>query len=440
MHAAAGGVRAAPPGGEPALRRAVSRWQIVGLSLNDVVGSGVYLLPAAAAALLGPSSLLAVIAAGFAVALLVLCFAEASSHFEEPGGAYLYARTAFGDLVGFQVGWMTWIARIASVSSLSVGFAQALGYLWPATESGLPRTLAIALPLLALTLVNVLGVRSAVGTAMVLTIGKIAPLVVFCLAGLFAARWETLAAQPAGSGRLGEAALLILFAYAGFENTPAPAGEFRNPRRDVPFALLVQVAIVTTLYVSAQWVALGTLPNAAESATPLADAAERFLGGWGGLLMTAGAVVSILGTNSNSVLAGPRYLLALARDGYGPRFLAAIHPTFRTPARAILFQAALVLPLALSGTFTALAALSVVARLTSYVGTAAAVPVLRRKLGRGAWQIPFGSVIPIAAVAMSLALAASASARSLISAGVALALGLVVFLLRDDAQPRRQPS
>jgi amino acid transporter len=188
MHAAEPDAGAAPPGGEPALRRAVSRWQIVGLSLNDVVGSGVYLLPAAAAALLGPSSLLAVIAAGFAVALLVLCFAEAASHFDEPGGAYLYARTAFGDLAGFQVGWMTWISRVASVSSLSVGFAQALGYLWPATETGLPRTLAIALPLLGLTLVNVLGVRSAVGTAMVLTIGKIAPLLVFCGAKLFATR------------------------------------------------------------------------------------------------------------------------------------------------------------------------------------------------------------------------------------------------------------
>jgi amino acid transporter len=177
-------------------------------------------------------------------------------------------------------------------------------------------------------------------------------------------------------------------------------------------------------------VALGTLPHAAESATPLADAAAIFLGNWGGLLMTAGAVVSILGTNSNSVLAGPRYLLAMARDGYGPRFLAAIHPTFRTPARAILLQTAIALPLALSGTFTALAALSVVARLTSYVGTAAAVPVLRRKLGRGGWQLPFGSLIPLLAAAISLSLAASASARSLLSAGVALLLGLIVFRLR----------
>ena len=435
MQEAGTGARSSAATGEPALRRAVSRWQIVGLSLNDVVGSGVYLLPAAAAALLGPASLLAVIAAGFAVALLVLCFAEASSHFEEPGGAYLYARTAFGDLAGFQVGWMTWISRVASVSSLSVGFAQALGYLWPATATGLPRVAAIVLPILALTLVNVLGVRAAVGTAMALTIGKITPLIVFCGVGLFYASWETLKAQPDGAGRLGEAALLLMFAYAGFENTPAPAGEYRNPRRDVPFALLAQVGIVTLLDVSAQWVALGTLSGVAESETPLADAAAIFLGGWGGILMTAGAVVSILGTNGNSVLAGPRYLLALARDGYGPRFLAAIHPRFRTPARAILFQTAIALPLALTGTFTALAAISVVARLTSYVGTAASVPVLRRKMGPGSLTLPFGSVIPVIAVVISLALAASASVLSLVSAGAAMALGLIVFMLRRAPRP-----
>ncbi|HUF78443.1 MAG TPA: amino acid permease, partial [Thermoanaerobaculia bacterium] len=87
-----------PGPGRPALKRAVSRWQVVGMSLNDVIGSGVYLLPAAAAALLGPASLWAVGLAGLAVLLLVLCFAEAASRFEEPGSAYLYARTAFGRL------------------------------------------------------------------------------------------------------------------------------------------------------------------------------------------------------------------------------------------------------------------------------------------------------------------------------------------------------
>lgn len=416
-----------------ALKRAVTRWEIVAFSLNDVIGSGVYLLPAAAVALLGPFSLWAVALAGLAVALLVLCFAEASSHFDEAGSAYLYARTAFGDFVGCEVGWMTWLARVSSVASLSVGFSQALGYLWPAAESGIGRTLAISIPLLGLTAINVVDVKAGMRTAVTLVITKVVPLLVFVAAGVLYARWSTVAGQEATQeGGLGQAALLLLFAYAGFENTPAPAGEFKNPQRDVPFALIMQITLVTTIYVLVQWVTLGTLPDAGTSSTPLADAAAIFLGGWGGWLLTVGAAVSILGTNSNTVLSGPRYLFALARDGYGPAFLARVHPRFRTPWIAVLLQTAIALPLALTGSFVGLAALSVVARLTTYIGTAAAVPVLRRKLGRapGAFRIPGGPVVPVAAVGLSLYLASSAEARNLLAAAVALAVGVLLYLFR----------
>ncbi len=161
-------------GGRAGLKRAVTRWEIVGLSLNDVIGSGVYLLPAAAAALLGAASLWAVLLAGFAVLLLVLCFAEAGSHFDEPGSGYVYAREAFGDFVGFEVGWMTWLARVASVASLSNGFALALTFLWPAASSGAPRVLVITLPLALFVWINVAGVEHGARLAVGLTITKIA--------------------------------------------------------------------------------------------------------------------------------------------------------------------------------------------------------------------------------------------------------------------------
>ncbi len=440
---------------QPELLRAVSRWQIVGLVLNDVVGSGVYLLPAGAAALLGGASVAAVVLAGVAVLLVVLCFAEAASHFDQPGSAYLYAREAFGELAGFEVGWMTWLARVASVASLAVAFAQALGFLWPEARAGWGRGAAIVLPVLALTALNVVGIRSGVRTAVLLAIAKIAPLLVFVAAGtVFALRTGGGAALAAAGGgavgagpgagvgggvpgwhHLGAAALLLLYAYAGFENTAAAAGEYKNPRRDVPFALLTQIGIVTLLYAWVQWVALATLPGLAASATPLADAARRFLGPWGGWLLTIGATLSILGTNGNTVLTGPRYLFALAQGGYGPRLFGKVHPRFRTPAAAVVAQTVIALPLALSGTFTGLAALSVVARLATYLGTAAAVPVLRRKLGSrpGAFRLPGGPVVPIAAVLLCVVFAASATPRDLLAGVVALAVGLVVFKLRRRA-------
>ena len=420
---------------EPLLRRAVSRWEIVGLAVNDVIGSGVYLLPAAAAALLGPASLWAVLLAGGAVALLVLCFAEASSHFDEPGGGYVYTREAFGDFVGFEVGWMTWLARIASVASLSNGFAQALGFLWDDATVGVTRALVIAVPLAFLTWINVVGVKSGARTAVFLSIAKVIPLVFLIVVGLPAIDTGVLFPIPVPrTDVLGEAALLLLFAYAGFENTAAAAGEYKNPQRDVPFALLTMIALVTTLYFLIQLVALGTLPDLAErvEGAPLAAAATLLVGAWAGVVMTVGAAVSIEGNVGNTTLMGPRYLFALAEDGFGPRALASVHPTWRTPWVAIIVQSTIALVLALSGSFVQLAMLSIVARLATYMGTAAAVPVLRRKFPRteSTVRLPGGPLIPIAALALCFVFLLSATRWNLIAGAIALVIGAVLFATR----------
>ncbi|KAF1687370.1 amino acid transporter [Pseudoxanthomonas broegbernensis] len=421
------------PGPSPGLVRAVGRWQIVGLSINDVVGSGIYLLPAATFVLLGPASVWAVLLAGMVVALLVLCYAQAASYFDQPGGSYLYAREAFGRFVGFEIGWMIWLTRIASAASLSNGLADATSRFWPAAAAGAGRTGVIAVSLALLTAVNVIGVKSAARTGVALVIGKLLPLLLFVAIGLFYVDWSwALAGGPpaaADLGRLGEAALLLLFAYAGFENIPAAAGEYRNPRRDVPFALLTMIATVTLVYVLVQLVAQGTLPGLADSATPLADAAARFGGEGLALLLTVGATVSILGTNSNTMMLGPRFLYALAADGYGPRFLAAVHPRFRTPAAAILVQGAIALALALWGSFVELALLSMVTRLLSYMGTAAAVLVLARRYRDrpDALRLPGGPLVPVAALLLSLGLLASASPDNLAAVGIALLVGAAIY-------------
>jgi amino acid transporter len=429
----------------PTLRRAVSRWEIVGLAVNDVIGSGVYLLPAAAAFLLGPASLWAVLLTGAAVALLVLCFAEAASYFDEPGGGYIYTREAFGAFVGFEVGWMTWLARIASVASLSNGFAQALGFLWPDATVGLTRAIVIAAPLALLTWINVVGVKSGARTAVFLSITKVLPLVFLIVIGLPAIDVGALFPIPTPrTDVLGEAALLLLFAFAGFENTAAAAGEYKNPRRDVPFALLTMIIGVTALYFLIQLVALGTLPDLAErvEGAPLADAATLLVGAWAGVVMTVGAAVSIEGNVGNTTLMGPRYLFALAEDGFGPRALASVHPRWRTPYVAIIVQSTIALILALSGSFVQLAMLSIVARLATYMGTAAAVPVLRRKFPRteSTVRLPGGPLIPIAALVLCVVFLLSATRWNLVAGAIALVVGLLLYTFRrrpvsDSAVP-----
>lgn len=427
---------ATPDAPRPALLRAVGRWQLLGLSINDVVGSGIYLLPAAAFALLGSFSVWAVLLAGATVALLVLCYAKAASYFDVQGGSYLYAREAFGPFVGFQVGWTIWLTRVSVAASLSNGLADAVARFVPAADSGGGRVAVIVLSLALLTAINSVGVRWAAHAATGLVIGKIAPLLVFILIGLPYVDWGMAfdgALPPLQDRtRLGEAALLLLFAYAGFENLPVAAGEYRNPQRNVPFAMLTMIAVVTLLYAGAQLVAQGTLPGLADSKTPLADAAATFGGEGLALLLTVGAALSILGTNNNTMLLGPRFLHALADDGYGPRFLARIHPRFRTPVPAILLQGGIALALALSGSFVQLAVLSMVTRLVGYITTAGSVLVLRRRRGDApdTLRLPGGPLIPLAALALSLALLFSASATNLLAVGTAMLAGCAIYLLR----------
>jgi APA family basic amino acid/polyamine antiporter len=417
------------------LRRAVTRWQIVGMSMNNVIGSGVYLLPAAAAAFLGPASLWAVPLAGVAVLLLTLCFAEAGSHFDEPGAGYVYTRAAFGEFVGFQVGWMTWLSRVASAAALWNGFVQALAFVVPHAAEGGTRVAIILVPLTFFSLVNLAGIQYAARLEVGLAIAKILPLLFLIAVGVPAVEGALIFPTnlPDAAG-LGAASSLLLYAYAGFENTAAAAGEFRNAKRDVPFALMTVIVATTLLYTLIQLVALGTLPDlsARANGAPLADSAAIVVGAWAGVLMTFGAVLAIGGTVASTMLNSSRYLYALADGGFGPQILARVHPRFRTPAWAIVAQSVLIATLALSGSFVQLALLSIVARLATYIGTAAAVPVLRRKFAVTEQTIvlPGGPTIPILALLVCVAFLASSTAENLLAGLIALVLGGVLYALR----------
>ena len=398
-----------------------------------MIGSGVYLLPAAAAALLGVASIWAVLLAGFAVALLVLCFAEAASYFDQEGSAYLYTREAFGDFVGFEVGWMTWLARVASVATLSAGFALAVSYFWPAAAEGWVRAAIITVLFIVLTWINVVGVKPGARVAVGLTIAKSLPLLFFIGVGIFAVDWSQLGpVEMPSTSALGEASLLLLFAYVGFENTAAAAGEYKHPRRDVPFALLVMIISVTALYTLVQLVAVGTLPGLAEAESPLASSAAAFAGAGAAVIMSIGAIISIGGNASNTTLLGPRYLFALGEDGYGPSILARVHPRYRTPAVAIITQSAIGLALALTGSFVQLAILSIMARMATYLGTIAAIPILRKKFGGRAdsMQLPGGYLIPIAAFLLCLIFLASTTINNLVAGAIALVVGVGIFFFR----------
>jgi amino acid transporter len=400
------------------------------MCINAVVGSGVFLLPHESFVLLGPFSLWAPLLFAIPVFVLVLCFAEAASHFSEPGGAYLYARTAFGELVGFETGWMNWIARVTSLASLSNGFVVALGLLVPSVAAGAARMLVIASTLGLLAAIHLVGVRWGAASIYVFTLGKLVPLVGFIVVSLVVFRHDPIPESltlPGPGTDWNAAVLFLLFLYAGFENLGVPAGEYKNPRRDLPLALLVGTLIIAAIYALAQLGAMATLEDLSETRTPIASAAQSLVGHAGALVVTLGSLLSMAGTNSGTMFEGSRMLYALSLERPRLGALGFVHERFRTPAVAIGLHASLALALALFGTFAMLAQLSAVARLTTYLLTAAAVPRLR-KLG-GGFRAPGGPLAPILGVLVALIIVSTLDPLKLMLAGCALAAGLAIHML-----------
>jgi basic amino acid/polyamine antiporter, APA family len=417
----------------PTLRRELGRWDLTAIGINQVIGAAIFAQPSLYAASVGAWSPWLVAGVGFASMLIALSFAEVGSRFEGTGGPYLYARTAFGRFAAFEVGWMMWFTRAASWAAVINALATALGFYAPSLTAGWPRVALITSITAVITLINVMGIRQSSAVLNLLTIGKLTPLALFILVGLFFVDGSRLV--PSGTPTLGElssTALLLIFAFGGYEVISVPAGEAKDPRREVPFAFIMTIVIVTILMTLVQVVALSTLPNLAASKTPLADASVLFIGGAGAALMTLGAVFSMTGNNMGQALSGSRNLFALAEQGDLPRPFGWVHPRFRTPVTAIVVTSAVSLTLALSGHYAALALASAVSRLLVYVATCASTLFLRSPrfqhlVKPATFVVPFGPVIPALAIVVALFILFNAQRAQLVAGAWALAAGAVLF-------------
>ena len=370
---------------------------------------------------------------GFLCFLIALCFAEVGGRFHRTGGAYVYAREAFGDFIGFEVGWMTCCVAVVSWAALANGFAAVLGVFLPVVSGGVGQTACACALVILLTGVNLLGARSGANVVKVFTVAKLIPITLFIVVGFFflePSNFEPFA--PEGMSPLADTVLLLLYAYAGFETMVVPAGEMDNPKRSVPLALFIVMAVVTTVYLLVFTVAIGTFPEISGHPNPVAEASQGFLGPRGAVLIAVGIVLSVFGTNSGSALVNPRRFYALAERGDLPRVLARIHPKTGAPYVSILVTGILVCLLSLTGSFAELAALSVVARFMQYIPTCLALLVFRRRDGTvpyNGYRVPLGPVIPIVAVGLCIWLLSQADPQKLIKGLVGLAIGALLYML-----------
>lgn len=414
---------------EANLKRGISRFDLTLITINSIIGAGIFGLPSKAAALVGNYSLLAFVACAVFVALIVLCFAEVSSRFAATGGAYLYARAAFGSIVGFEVGWLFWLVRLTAFATncnLLVGY---LGFFSPIFNDALPRAVVILSVVLILTAVNFVGVRESALLINFFTIGKLLPLLVFAGVGLFFVQPANLSfgATPEAV-QFSNAVLLLVYAFTGFEMAIVPAGEMKNPQKSAPFALLTAIAIVAALYILIQLVCLGTLPELAASERPLADAAQKFMGALGASFITIGAIVSIFGNLNSLMLSASRVPFAMAEQRDLPQVFARTFERFKTPHVSLFLTALVTLVLTLQTSFFAALTISTITRLLVYATTCAALPVLRGKADAPAAKFfaPFGALAAVFSLALIAWLLFNVKFDEVRSVAIAAIVGLIL--------------
>lgn len=413
--------------------RAVGTWGLAAGIVNVTIGGGIFRLPAAAAASLGPAAPIAYIVCAAAMALIVMCFAEAGSRVSITGGLYAYVEVAFGPFVGFVTGATLWAGITVATAAVSSFFADALVAAIPALGGGAGRTAALIVILAALGGLNVLGVRGASRFNAVMTIAKLLPLALLIAIGFTAVRPANLALHGAPAvGDVARASIVLIFAFLGVETALAPSGEVRDTARTVPRAIFIAMLIVTIVYLAIQVVAQGLLGSALPGQkTPLAQAAAVVLGPTGRMIILIGTIVSMFGYVSGMTLAGPRMLYALGRDGFLPAAIASIHHRFKTPYIAIFIQTILVIALAASGSFEKLVLIANGSVLIVYAACCAAVLELRRRGIRqetAPFRVPFARVVPVLAIAFIVWLLTGLSAEEWKSVLVMIALVVAIYL------------
>ena len=388
---------------EEKLVRGISRWDLTAIAINTTIGAGIFGLPSKVTALIGSYSLIAFVACAVIVGFMVLCFAEVASRFKTTGGMYLYAHEAFGSIVGFEVGWLYWIVRVTTFAANCNLLLAYLGFFYPNANQGSLRVLLIALVVLVITIVNFIGVKESAIMTNIFTVGKIVPLLIFAAVGMFFIQPANFnfAAAPE-YGKFSEAVLILIYAFVGFEAAVIPAGETKDPQKNVPFALLTGLIIVAVLYIAVQIVSIGTLPELTASERPLADAASKFLGTFGAAFITIGALISIFGNLNGGFLTASRIPFAMAEHNELPDILAKTHKKFKTPFVSLFLTSIVIFVFTLQTSFVAALTISVITRLIVYATTCVSLPVFRRRENapKAEFIAPFG----IAASVLSLIL------------------------------------
>lgn len=406
------------------LRRDIGFFGSAFLAFNGVVGAGIFALPEKLYVQFGAASPFLFPVFGLLVLVIAIPFARVASRFPVSGGPVVYAAT-FGPAVSFQAGWIYYVARVTALAANTNVLIVYLASLWVPLGAGVPRILAMIAACGFLTFINVAGVARAVRALNALTLLKALPLVVLAIIGLIVARGSLEAPVAPPLSQVEVAALLIFYAFVGFENSVVPAGETKDAQRTVPRALIVTIVVTAALYFIVQLSYVAVMEPGEGGDAPMVAFGEALLGPAGGLILTAAAIFSLLGNIGGGLTATPRTTFALARDGLLPAWFGRVSARYRTPSNSILFMGLMVLLLAVTGSFVWLAVVSTLARMVVYSISIAALP---RVSEAGAGR-PLLYAMAAAGIAVCIWAASQSDLQSWLTLGALVAVGTGLYLL-----------
>ena len=417
---------------EEKLVRGIGRWDFTALVVNTIIGAGIFGLPAKVFAQIGSYSLLAFAACALIIGLIVLCYAEVASRFSATGGPYLYAREAFGSAVGFEVGWLYWVVRVATFAANCNLLATYLGFFVPGAGEGTPRLIIVCSVVLVITVVNLLGVRESAVMTNIFTVGKLVPLLIFVVIGSFFVQPGNFSfGNLPEYGSFSSAVLLLIYAFVGFEASVVLSGETKEPQKTIPFGLFAALSGVAILYILVQIISIGTLPGLAASERPIADAAATFLGPLGAALITVGALISIFGNLNVGVLSSTRLLFAMSEQRDLPAVFEKTHTKLKTPYVSILATSVVILTLTIQSSFLTAVAIATITRLLVYATTIIALPIFRRRqeMPPPPFSAPLGIISAVLSLALIIWLLTNVDfLKEGITVGIMVGIGLVIYI------------
>jgi APA family basic amino acid/polyamine antiporter len=434
---------------EVELKSQLTLFDVTNLVVGAIIGADIYVASAFGASLLGPFSLIVWVVAGIIAIVIALCFAQCAALLPKVGGPYAYAHAAGGAFVGFIVGWSLWLAEWLSLAVFPVAFTQYLMYFLP----GLNWVFQIIVKVVFVSFLigtNVFGVKAAGRTNDLLTIVKLAPLILFAVVGLSYMALNTAKVSanfspffPSSFIGFGSALVLIFWAYAGFEISTIPAGEIKDPSRTIPRAIILGISIVTIFYLVTNIVLFAVRPSSllANDTAPLAAATNAVLSSIpavaliGLIIVGGGALISVAGSDESGMIGTSRLGYALAADGLFPRIFAKIHPKFKTPYLGIIIQAVTALVAAIVGILPMLIATSVFFMAIAYLATSLSIFFLRRKGATAQFQLRGGFVIPGLGAILSLYLITQCGLPQI---GLGLVLLLVGIPIYIEYSPKKE--